>query len=93
MKTLNEKLNNYGKYYKKTDTTLIILVEQKLSSCFDIFIQTMNRDLELSQSTTKPIFDAFCKGLINEQEMLIVLGQLSLSKSLIAHNPKKTFKM
>ena len=39
----------------------------------------------------KPTFDAFCKGLINEQERLIVLGQLSPNKSLIAHNPKKSF--
>ena len=45
---------------------LIILVEQKLPSCFDMFIQTRNRALELSQSTTKPTFDDFCKGLINE---------------------------
>jgi hypothetical protein len=30
LKTLNEKLNNCGKHYKKTDTTLVILVEQKL---------------------------------------------------------------
>ena len=67
LKTLNEKLNNCGKDYKKTDTFLIILVEQKLSSCFDMFIQTRNRALELSQSTTKPTFDNFCKGLINEK--------------------------
>ena len=67
MKTLNEKLNNCGKDYKKTRTALIILVEQKLASCFDMFIQTRNRALELSQSTTKPTFDAFCKGLINEK--------------------------
>ena len=47
LKTLNEKLNNRGKYYKKVDTALIILVEQKLSSSFDMFIQTSNRALEL----------------------------------------------
>ena len=91
MKTLNEKLNNCGKDYKKTDTALIILVEQKLPSCFDMFIQTRNRALELSQSTMKPTFDYFCKGFVNEQERLIVLGQLSPNKSLIAHNPKKSF--
>jgi len=47
VKTLNEKLNNCGKYYKKTDTALIILVEQKLPSCFYMFIQTSNKALEL----------------------------------------------
>ena len=61
VKTLNEKLNNCGKYYKKTDTALIIIVEQNLPSCFDMFIQTRNRALELSQSTTKPAFYAFVR--------------------------------
>ena len=91
MKTLNEKLNNCGKDYKKIDTALIILVEQKLLSCFDMFIQTRNRALELSQSTRKPSFDAFCKGLINEKERLIVSKQLSPNKSLIAYNPNNSF--
>ena len=59
VKTLNEKLNNCGKDYKKTNIALIIVVEQNLPSCFDMFIQTRNRALELSQSTTKPTFDAF----------------------------------
>ena len=72
LKTLNEKLNSCGKDYKKTDTALIILIERKMSYCFDMFIQTRNRALELSQSTTKQNFDDFCKGLINEQERLIV---------------------
>ena len=45
----------------------------------------------MSQSTTKPTFDAFCKGLINEQERLIVLGQTSPNKAIIAHNPKNFF--
>ena len=67
MKTLNEKLNKCAKDYKKTNTALIILVEQKLPSCFDMFIQTRNRALELSQITTKPNFDAFCKGLVIEK--------------------------
>ena len=91
MKTLNEKLNNCGKDYKKTNTAPIIIVEQKLPSCFDMFIQTRNRALELSQSNTKATFDAFCKGLINEKERLIVSRQLSPNKALIAHNPKKNF--
>ena len=33
----------------------------------------------------------FCKGLINEQERLIVSGQRSPNKYLIARNPKKIF--
>ena len=45
LKTLNEKLNNCGKDYKKTSISLIILVEQKLPSSFNIFIQTRNMDL------------------------------------------------
>ena len=57
LKPLNEKLNSCGKDYKKTDTALIILIERKMSSCFDMFIQTRNRALELSQSTTKQTFD------------------------------------
>ena len=67
MKTLNEKLNCCGKDYKKTNIALIILIERKMPSCFDMFIQTRNRALELSQITTKQNFDDFCKGLINEQ--------------------------
>eukprot|EP00253_Pinus_taeda_P001586 PITA_01586 len=94
LKTLNEKLNNCGKYYKKTNIALITLVEQKLSSCFDMFIQTRNRALELSQSTMEPTFDGLCKGLINEQERLITLGQVSPNKAPMAHNkkPTKSFK-
>ena len=61
LKTLNEKLNSFGKDYKKTDTALIILVERKMPSCFGMFIQTRNRALELSQSTMKQTFDDFCK--------------------------------
>ena len=60
---LNEKINNYGKSYNKIDTALIILVEQKLPSSFDMFIQTRNSALELSQSTMKHNFDDFFKGL------------------------------
>ena len=45
LKTLNEKLNSCGKDYKKTDTALIIFVECKMPSCFDMFIQTRNRPL------------------------------------------------
>ena len=45
LKTLNKKLNSCGKYYKKADTALIILVEFKMPSCFDMFIQTRNRSL------------------------------------------------
>ena len=56
------------KITSNTDTALIILVEHKFPSCFDMFIQTRNRALELSQNTMKHTFDAFWKGLINEQE-------------------------
>ena len=45
LKTLNEKLNSCGKDYKKIDIALIIIVERKMSSCFDMFIQTRNRAL------------------------------------------------
>ena len=86
LKNLNEKLNSCDKGYKKTGTTLIILVECKMPACFDMFIQTRNRDLELSRSTTKQTFDDFCKGLINEQERLIVSGQLTPNKALTALN-------
>ena len=93
MKTLNEKLNSCGKYYKKTDTALIIFVERKIPSCFDMFIQTRNRALELSQSTTKQNFDHFCKRLINEQEQLIVSGQRMPNKALtpLNKNHKRCF--
>ena len=67
-KTLNEKLNSCRKNYKKTDIALIILIERKIPSCFDMFIQTRNRALELSQNITKQTFDDFCKGLINEKK-------------------------
>ena len=63
LKNLNEKLINSGIGYNKTDTTLIILVEQKLPSSFDMFIQTRNSALEFSQSTMKHTFDDFFKGL------------------------------
>ena len=49
IKTLNETLNGCGKDYKKNDTPLIILVEQKLSPSFDMFIQTRNRAIEMSK--------------------------------------------
>ena len=41
----------------------------------------------------KQTFDDFCKGLINEQERLIVSGQLTPNKALIAlnKNHKKSF--
>ena len=79
VKTLNEKLNNCGKDYKKTSTAFIIPVEQKLPSCFDMFIQTRNRALELSQSTAKSTFDAFCKGIVQKNN----LGSLGLPMYLI----------
>ena len=62
-KNLNEQLKICGIDYNKTDTTLIILVEQKLPSSFDMFIQTRNSALEFSQSTMKHTFDDFFKGL------------------------------
>ena len=95
LKTLNEKLNNCAKDYKNTNSTLIILVEQTFPSCFDRFIQTRNRSIEMSKGTTKPSFDEFCKGLINEKERLIASSQLTPNKSLMAHNnknPKKHFQ-
>jgi hypothetical protein len=57
LKTLNEKFNNCGKDHEKNDIALIILVEHKLSYCFDMFIQTRNRAIEISKGTTKPTFD------------------------------------
>lgn len=95
LKTLNKKLNNCGKDYKKIYIALIILVEHKLPSCFDMFIQTRNRSNEMSKGTTKPTFDEFFKGLINEKERLIDSNQLTPNKSLMAHNnknPKKSFQ-
>ena len=59
LKMLNEKINNCGIDYKKIDIALTIIVEQKMSYYFDMFIQTRNTDLELSQSTTKHTFDDF----------------------------------
>ena len=40
----------------------------------------------MSQSTTKETFEDFCKGLINEQERLIISGQLTPNKALTTHN-------
>ena len=71
LKTLNEKLNIFGKDYKKMGIAVVIIVEQKVSS-FGMFMETRNRALELSQTTTHPNFDDFCKGLINEQERFII---------------------
>ena len=45
LKNLNEKLNSCGKDYKKTDIALIILIERKMPSCFDVFVKTRNRAL------------------------------------------------
>ncbi len=92
MKTLNEKLNNCGKDYKKINTALIIIVEQKLSACFNMFIHIRNTALEMSQSTMKPNIDDFCKGLINEQKNLITSGQVSPNKALTVHNNKNLKK-
>ena len=60
-----------------------------------MFIQTRNRTPKLSQSTTKKTFDDFCKGLINEQDRLIVSGQLTPNKALTALNKhhKKFFNI
>ena len=60
-----------------------------------MFIQTRNKAIEMSEGTTKSTFDEFCKGLINEQEMLISSSQLTPNKVLMAHNnknPKKHFQ-
>ena len=47
----------------------------------------------MSQITTKKNFDDFCKGLINEEERLIVSRQFTPNKALAALNKhhKKTF--
>ena len=58
-----EKLNDCGINYKKNDNALIILVEQKLPSCFDMIIQTRNRAIEMSKWTMKPIFECFLEKL------------------------------
>ena len=61
-----------------------------------MFIQNRNRAIEMSKGITKPTFDEFCKGLINEQERLIVSSQLTPNKDLMPHNnnnnPKKSFQ-
>ena len=93
LKTLSEKFNSCGKYYKKMDTALVILVEHKLPSCFDMFIETRNKSIEMSKGTTKPTLDEFCKGLIDEQEKLISSSQLTPNKSLITHNNKNLKKI
>jgi hypothetical protein len=92
LKTYNEKLNNCGKDYKKIDTTLIILVEQKFPSVYDMFIQTWNRAIEMSNGTVKPTFEEFCKGLICEQDRLISSGQLVIGKAHLAHTKKNPYK-
>jgi hypothetical protein len=58
-----------------------------------MFIQTRNREIEKSQGSMKPSFEDFCKGLINEQERLIVSGQLTPNKALMAHNIKNHNKV
>jgi hypothetical protein len=94
LKTLNEKLNNCGKDYKKTNSTLVILVEKKMPSSFDMFIQTRHRAIEMSKGYMTPRFEYFFKGLINEQERLIASGQFNSNKALMTHNknnPNKFF--
>ena len=61
LKTYNEKLNNCGSDYKKNDNSLTILVEQKLPSCFDMFIQTRNKSIEISEVTLRATFEDFVK--------------------------------
>jgi len=57
IKTLNENLNVCGKDYKKNDTSLIILEEQKLPPSFDMFIQTRNMVIEMSKGTIANTFE------------------------------------
>ena len=47
----------------------------------------------MSQSTTNQTFDDFCKWLVNEQERLIVSGQLTPNKALteLKKHHKKSF--
>jgi hypothetical protein len=92
LKTYNEKLNACGKDYKKIDTTLIILVEQKFPSYFDMFIQTQNRAIEMSNGSVKTTFEEFCKGLICEQDRLISSSQLVIGKAHLAHSKKNPHK-
>ena len=49
----------------------------------------------MCKGTTKPTFDEFFKGLINEKERLIASSQLTPNKALMTHinkNPKKRFQ-
>jgi hypothetical protein len=57
-----------------------------------MFIQTRNIAIEMSKGTTKPNFDEFCKDLINEQERLIALGQLTSHKPVMTYNNKNSKK-
>ena len=63
-KTYNEKLINCGSNYKKNDNAFIILVEQKLPSGFDMFIQTRSRATKIYKGTMKPTFEVFLKGFL-----------------------------
>ena len=67
---------------KQNCNAFIILVDQKLSSYFDIFIQSRSKANELCKGTLKPIFEDFCKCVINKQDRLINSGQISNNKAL-----------
>ena len=48
----------------------------------------------MSKGTTKPTFQDFCKGLINEKDTLIAYGEFPNSKVVMAHskkNPNRSF--
>jgi hypothetical protein len=76
----------------KNDTTLIILVENKMPNIYDLFIQTRNRAIEMSKGTLKPNFEDFCKGLICEQDMLLSFGQIVFGKEHLTHGKKNPYK-
>jgi hypothetical protein len=58
-----------------------------------MFIQTRHRAIEMSKGSMTPSFEYFCKGLINEQEMLIASRQLTYNKALMTHNKKNPNKV
>eukprot|EP01018_Ginkgo_biloba_P038716 Gb_00331 [translate_table: standard] len=90
VKSINEKLDQCGNDYKKSDAALIILVERKLSPIYDIFIQTRARAIKISIGRHKPLpdFEEFSKGLINEQNKLISSGQIVIGQAHVAHGNK-----
>jgi hypothetical protein len=81
-------LNNCGFDYKNNDTSLIIIVDKKLPLMYDMFIQTRNKIIEMSEGTLKPNFEYFCKELICEQNNLLSQGQIVVGKVHLSHGKK-----